>query len=178
MSEENKDGPGRPTLYKPEFCDEVIKHMSEGNSFWSFGTKVKPRGVSLQTLDNWTKQYPDFLEAKKIGEVFLLQFDEDLNKAGSAGQLERRSKTITKTVVDKKGNTVTTSETIYEAATFAQTYRLFLMKNRYPRLYRDKIEVDTTPANKTKMTDIVKGMAENDPAGFAALKEIAKKLVK
>ncbi len=56
---------GRPTLYKPEYCQMLIDHMAQGLSFESFGGVVD---VSKQTLYDWEKVNPEFLDAKKRGE--------------------------------------------------------------------------------------------------------------
>lgn len=57
---------GRPPEYKPEFCQKLIDHMREGDSFETFGAIV---GKSKRTLYNWTEQYAEFQEAKEKGEV-------------------------------------------------------------------------------------------------------------
>jgi hypothetical protein len=123
---------GRKSKFKAEYCEQIISHMKNGNSFWSFGADV---GVSMETLSNWTEMFPEFLEAKKIGEVHLLKYDENLGKAGIAGQLTRLAATVTDT---KTGQVVKK----FEGASFGQTAWLFTMKNRYPALYRDKREVE------------------------------------
>ena len=55
--------PGQPTKYKPEYCEELIKHMKSGYSYESFAAKVF---VGISTLYNWEKAHPEFLEAKEI----------------------------------------------------------------------------------------------------------------
>ena len=57
---------GRPTLYKPEFCQMLINHMSQGLSYETFAGVV---GVSKQTLYDWEKKNENFLDAKKIGQM-------------------------------------------------------------------------------------------------------------
>lgn len=57
---------GRPTKYKPEYCQLLIDHMSQGFSFRSFGAIP---GVCEDTLHEWCKVYPDFSESKKIGQL-------------------------------------------------------------------------------------------------------------
>ena len=52
---------GRPTKYKPEYCQELVDFMAKGFSFEAFAGKVK---VSNQTIYDWLDQHPDFLEAK------------------------------------------------------------------------------------------------------------------
>lgn len=52
---------GRPTLYKPEYCQMLIDHCSEGLSFEAFAGLI---GVAGSTLYEWAKANPDFSEAK------------------------------------------------------------------------------------------------------------------
>lgn len=160
---------GRPTLYKPEYCQMVIDHMAKGNSFWSFAADIN---VHFDTLSEWTKAHPEFSEAKKIGVAKLLKFDEELNKAGSAGLLRRVSREEFKT--DEEGNT--TKIVYHEPAHFAQTYRIFLMKNRYPRLYRDKIEVETKDSDSVKKSAQKIKEIMNDPKLREAAEALADKL--
>lgn len=55
---------GRPTKYKPEYCDLLIEHMTQGLSFQSFAGVV---GCCIETLYEWERSYPDFLDAKRLG---------------------------------------------------------------------------------------------------------------
>ena len=57
---------GRPTLYRPEYCDEVIKLMKEGFSFAACAGAI---GVSRDTLYEWTKVHPEFSDTKSIGDA-------------------------------------------------------------------------------------------------------------
>lgn len=164
---------GRPSSYKPEYCQMLIKHMEEGSSFWSFAGVVS---VCFDTLSEWTKVHPEFSEAKRHGLAKLLLFDEKVARAGSTGQLKRHSKTITTTKHDEEtGVSTTTKEDIYDAATFGQSYQIFLMKNRYPKLYRDKItlehESNNPSAVKNTFDEIMK-----DPKLAEAAAIIAEKL--
>lgn len=53
---------GRPSKYKPEYCQLLIEHMEKGFSFESFAGIV---GTCRQTIYTWTEDYPEFLDAKK-----------------------------------------------------------------------------------------------------------------
>lgn len=66
VSRETKPEPvpetfGRPSKYKPEYCELLIDHMSKGLSFESFAGVV---GTCKQTIYNWTEEFPAFLDAK------------------------------------------------------------------------------------------------------------------
>lgn len=53
---------GRPSLYKPEYCEKLIEHMSSGLSFETFGASID---VCRATVFNWVNEHPEFLDAKK-----------------------------------------------------------------------------------------------------------------
>lgn len=60
--EERHEPFGRPTLYKPEYCERLIGHMSNGLSFESFAAVID---VNRDTLYEWVKTHTDFSDAKK-----------------------------------------------------------------------------------------------------------------
>lgn len=64
MENKKKRGGGRPSSFKPEFCEQLVAHMSEGLSFETFGAVID---VAEKTLYNWTEKYPEFLQAKEKG---------------------------------------------------------------------------------------------------------------
>lgn len=68
---------GRPSLYKPEYCEALIKHMSEGLSFETFCLTI---GVSYDTPWEWAKVHPDFSEAKKIAVAACQMYWEKLGR--------------------------------------------------------------------------------------------------
>ncbi len=163
---------GRPTEYKPEYCDKLIEHMEKGNSFWSFAAEC---GVSMETISNWTHKYPDFLEAKRVGVAKLLKYDEQFARVALSGLLKRPSKTIKTTKENELGELVTKEETVHDYAQFSQSYYIFLMKNRYPRLYRDKIVIDDGSAKSERMGNKLKELMK-DPELAAAAKKLARKM--
>lgn len=57
---------GRPTKYKPEYCEELIDHMKEGFSLESFAGKI---GVCVDSLYAWRDSHPEFSEAIKGGKA-------------------------------------------------------------------------------------------------------------
>ena len=81
---------GRPTLYRPEFCEKLIKHMAKGLSFESFAAECE---VCFDTLYEWVKVYPEFSEAKKEGTALSMKWWESLLALASAG--ERKHANIT-----------------------------------------------------------------------------------
>jgi transposase len=57
-------GRGRPSKYKPEFCEALEKHMAEGLSFETFAATI---GVCEDTLHEWNRVHEDFSESKRRG---------------------------------------------------------------------------------------------------------------
>ncbi len=74
---------GRPTDYKPEYCQMLIDHMAEGFSFESFAAVIK---VTRSTLYEWVSAQPDFSDAKQRGfEASRLTWEQigrDIAKKG------------------------------------------------------------------------------------------------
>lgn len=54
---------GRPTDYKPEFCQMVIDHMASGLSFESFAGIVECHKSSLY---EWQAKHPEFSDAVSL----------------------------------------------------------------------------------------------------------------
>lgn len=69
---------GRPTEYKPEYCQMLIEHMAKGFSYESFAADVN---TCRATLYNWEKKYPEFLDAKRCGAERLMKFWEQIGLA-------------------------------------------------------------------------------------------------
>ena len=76
---------GRPTKYKPEYCEQLIKHMAEGLSFETFAAVIS---VNPDTIYEWAKRHNSFSEAKKIGFNKSQLFWEKLGRSGAAGKMK------------------------------------------------------------------------------------------
>jgi hypothetical protein len=64
---------GRPTLYKPEYCDLVISVMGDGYDLSAFAGTIS---VSRNAVYEWMKAHADFRDAVEIGKarrLFALQ---------------------------------------------------------------------------------------------------------
>ncbi len=57
---------GRPSKYDPAYCDRLADHFAEGFSYESFAGAI---GVAKQTLYDWEKAHPEFLDAKRANEA-------------------------------------------------------------------------------------------------------------
>lgn len=58
---------GRPTLYKPEYCELVVKKMKQGAAIKELPIYLD---VCLDTIYEWRDQHPEFSEAIKKGIGF------------------------------------------------------------------------------------------------------------
>lgn len=73
---------GRPTNYKPEYCGDLLDHMKDGRSFWTFGATLyeltsgevrAPKSV----LKDWLDNHEEFRAAKEIGETLAQNYLEE-----------------------------------------------------------------------------------------------------
>lgn len=76
---------GRPSKYKPEYCDQLIEHMKEGLSYDSFAGLIR---VNDDTLREWEKKHSEFAAAKKEARRLQALFWEKLGRAAAAGKVE------------------------------------------------------------------------------------------
>lgn len=110
---------GRPTTYRPEYCQLLIEHMKQGLSFESFGAVV---GCSSSTLYEWVAANEDFSSAKKLATEYCRIFwekiavDNLINTSEQWGKGQAKSKALNSTVW------------------------IFNMKNRFK--WRDNIDVE------------------------------------
>lgn len=64
MPEKKARPKGRPSKYKPEFCQVMIDEMKEGAAIEEVALELD---IHKDTLYEWCKVYPDFSDAKKKG---------------------------------------------------------------------------------------------------------------
>jgi hypothetical protein len=65
--------------YDPDYCKELKEHMAKGGSVESFAGSI---GVSKKTIYNWAEKFPEFGEAKAIGEMLSYKWWFDAGQAG------------------------------------------------------------------------------------------------
>ena len=56
----HKPGPGRPSSYRPEYCEMVIEAGADGFSLTAFAGMLR---VSVDTVYRWMREQRDFSEA-------------------------------------------------------------------------------------------------------------------
>lgn len=160
---EQKRPVGRPSLYKPEYCQRLVDHMGQGNSFESFAAEV---GVAFDTLYTWEEAHPEFSEAKNKGLALNLKFYENMAKIGMSGQLRRLAKETPmldadgKLVTDEQGQIVYVKE--YAPAQFIYVPWIFIMKNRFPKLYRDQRNIALSGDGKGGPIRLTADMSEEE----------------
>ncbi len=76
--------PGRPTSYRPDFCERIITLMAEGRSLDGCAAIL---GVHPDSLYEWQKVHPEFSDAVRAGRAAATTFWEerllDIAKGGS-----------------------------------------------------------------------------------------------
>ena len=143
MAESSVRKRGQPTLYAPEYCEQLIEHMKAGRSFESFGAIVN---CCKDTLYEWCKVHQDFSDAKRLGTQHSRLFwenlgiDHVLNKSESSKHPD---------------GTLNSKATSLNSAVW-----IFNMKNRFKDEWREKQEVETSGSAEIKI------VIDKDDAGL------------
>lgn len=69
---------GRPSKFKPAYCNEVITHMSEGASLTSFAAEI---GVCRATITVWMNEHPEFLASVNVAKAKCAAWWERVNRS-------------------------------------------------------------------------------------------------
>ncbi len=70
---------GRPTLYKPEYCEEVVELGKQGKSPVEIACDL---GVLRETMLGWAKQHEEFSTALTRAKQFEQQWWENEGRKG------------------------------------------------------------------------------------------------
>lgn len=70
---------GRPTDYRPEYCERVIELGRAGKSHAQIAADLD---VARQTLRNWAEEHPEFLAAITRARDLAQAWFEDKGQAG------------------------------------------------------------------------------------------------
>lgn len=90
----SKSTMGRPSKYKPEYCELLLKHGKEGYSFESFPAAIYEFDGSLVSPDTcyeWSIVHEDFSLIKKVFYSLSRLFWERLSISGASGDIENYS---------------------------------------------------------------------------------------
>lgn len=132
----------KPTRYKPEYCEMLIDHMSNGFSMESFAGVV---GVARRTVYLWKEKHEEFEEAYEIGIAKSLLYHEKLGAAMMKGALR-----------DKNGNPVKHDTAIY----------IFSMKNKFKWTDKPQDQTSDLPSGSQSIQDYINSLhkqrGEND----------------
>ena len=79
MSDEEKHPGGAPPKYKEEYCELVKKLGKGGKSITQIAVYV---GVVKQTIYNWEKEHPEFLDALTRARQNAQAWYEDIGQRG------------------------------------------------------------------------------------------------
>jgi len=71
---------GRPSKYKPEYCEAIVAHMAEGASATSFAASI---GVSRSTITEWASEHPEFSAAVTRGKTMCAAWWEKLARTNA-----------------------------------------------------------------------------------------------
>lgn len=75
---------GRPTLYDPKYCEEVVDFMSQGYSVTAFAGSI---GVSRQTIYEWAGVHESFSDALNEGRArSAVWWENTLRTIASGGE--------------------------------------------------------------------------------------------
>lgn len=119
---------GRPKIpFNPAWCQMLITHMAEGFSFESFAGRI---GISKQTLYNFAKTEPSFLDAKEIGTEKCRLWFESIGKNGMMG-----IRTISVKAIDPETKKETTK--VERLGQFLGGLWTHQMRCRFPDEWRD-----------------------------------------
>lgn len=119
MTETTEKRPvGRPTLYDPKYCEEVVALGKIGKSVEAIGAIL---GVGTKTLYNWRDQHEEFLHALDMAKEFELQWWEDIAQ--------------THMIENKESDKINAS--IWSRS----------MAARFPKKYREQVKQEITGAD-------------------------------
>lgn len=79
---------GRPSEYKPEYCQKAIEHLAKGLSLRATAGEL---GISHDTIYDWQRKFPDFSDAIKEGIAKGEAFWEKIGMAGATGKIKNFS---------------------------------------------------------------------------------------
>jgi hypothetical protein len=73
---------GQPTLYRPEYCQQLIDTMSQGDTLACFCADI---GIHRESAYEWMKKHPEFSNAYKKAQENALKFWEKMLARCSLG---------------------------------------------------------------------------------------------
>lgn len=129
---------GRPSKYKQEFCDQAYKYCLLGATDKDLSEFFD---VAEDTIHEWKKVYPEFSESIKDGkQIADIKVVESLYKRATGYQQQEVK------IFQYEGMPVVVPFTAIIAP--ETTAAIFWLKNRQPKVWRDKQEIQHTLPEK------------------------------
>jgi hypothetical protein len=145
-------GAGRPTTYKEEYNEQVTKLCRLGATDKEIADFFN---VNEDTIHEWKKVHPEFSESIKAGKMFA-----DANVAQRlyerAMGFEHDSEEIKVVSVGNNGGSEVERVQIRKVYPPDSTAAIFWLKNRRPKEWRDKQEIEQTSTIKDERIDASK----------------------
>ena len=135
---------GRPTKYKPEYCEQVYKLCLLGATDSEIADFFE---VDERTINNWKISYPEFFQSIKNGKE---KADADV-----ANSLYNRAKGYEQEVVKVfqfQGQPIVVPVTEKVAPDTGAA--IFWLKNRHPKRWRDRVEHTGADGGPIAIADI------------------------
>jgi len=157
---------GRPTKYKPEFADQAYKLTLLGLTVPELATYFE---VHYDTIKEWMVQYKEFSEGVLRGRDIA---DGEVTASFHKRAMGYRYEEVTyEKIVVKEGNSFISEDDVDNEGISVDAYKkkvvvkevppdpgaaLNWLKNRQPKKWRDKQEIDhTTNGEKIEQTTII-----------------------
>ncbi len=148
---------GRPSDYKPEYCELVIEEMRHGKCLREFTALVKS---TSKTVYSWMDKHPDFLNAVEIGRNLSYKWWVEQGRNGLFD---------TSTVETGPDGTVTKSF----AKINSRIYELF-MHNMFDWSKKQSVEAQNTTSLNVSSAEDSKALTEKISQAFRAKAEFDK----
>lgn len=126
---------GRPTDFKPEYCEQVEKLCKLGATDKEIADFF---GIAESTLNNWKLRHPEFMESLKKGKLLAdVKVAESLysRATGYVGK---------KTVTANIQGVISDVKEVDEYVGPDVTACIFWLKNRQPDKWRDKVQQEVS----------------------------------
>ncbi len=156
---DKKHAGGRPTKYKEEYAIQAEKLCKKGFTDVEMADFFE---VDERTINRWKDDHPEFCQSLKSGKVYC---DDKVVQA-----LYDRAMGYTITEEKEEDSEVNGKKTVKTVRQVAgdTTAQIFWLKNRQPKQWRDKQEIEqsgtvqTVTMSKEEYADVRKKMLEED----------------
>lgn len=138
---------GRPSKYKDEYAKQAYKLCLLGSTDEDMADFFE---VSKSTINNWKHDYPEFLDSIKRGKI-----SADANVASRLYKRAIGYEHDEDKIFNHQGEAliVPTKKHVQPDTTAA----IFWLKNRQPKMWRDKQEVDVTISPLNELLQQISG---------------------